>query len=369
MLLIFLLQANSVLANKRENIIKNTIQNYLHLKNEAKVTGDTNNLETVLKKFTNNIDILNNSISGAEREYNAIHKNNGGYIKADTTVRFISKPQELKNGNVSVLVEENSVLYLSAEGGPSFTQELIEHLITLSPKNEEGWEIISDLIQNGFKSQLPIDASEEIPLLDPTLDHPIDTTIEPTILELNNMRPIDSSSTKESLSPSSLSQSYTGQYYYPSYSAYYARKWAVSPNPDYRYFVDNDCTNFISQALKYGGWPDYPGYYTSWYAWWYTWPVQGRAWINAHAFYVFTRDVNRGYIARSFAEMQVGDILQIDWDRDGHIDHSGIVTSKDVVGTIYVSYHSNNTLDKDINVLVAAFPNANWYGWRMWNWN
>jgi len=33
----------------------------------------------------------------------------------------------------------------------------------------------------------------------------------------------------------------------------YAQKWAKSFNPDYVQFP-NDCTNFVSQALRAGGW-------------------------------------------------------------------------------------------------------------------
>lgn len=111
------------------------------------------------------------------------------------------------------------------------------------------------------------------------------------------------------------------------------------------------------------------GLYTAWYAWWYNWTNQSRTWINAHQFYIFTRDQGRGRIVRNFYEMQVGDVLQMDFGRDGFIDHSMVVTGKDRNGVIYLSYHSNNTLNKSINSIVSAYPKAIYYGWRMYSYN
>jgi hypothetical protein len=39
-------------------------------------------------------------------------------------------------------------------------------------------------------------------------------------------------------------------------AATYARKWATNINPQYGSFSDSDCTNFVSQALKAGGFPE-----------------------------------------------------------------------------------------------------------------
>jgi len=39
-------------------------------------------------------------------------------------------------------------------------------------------------------------------------------------------------------------------------AADYARRWALGVNPQYGEFGDSDCTNFVSQALKAGGFPE-----------------------------------------------------------------------------------------------------------------
>lgn len=44
----------------------------------------------------------------------------------------------------------------------------------------------------------------------------------------------------------------------------YADKWALGRNPAYRE-ADSDCTNFVSQCLKAGGFPETDGWYYNWY--------------------------------------------------------------------------------------------------------
>lgn len=44
-------------------------------------------------------------------------------------------------------------------------------------------------------------------------------------------------------------------YYNRGYAVNYADRWAHDRHPGYRYYYDNDCTNFISQVLRAGGLP------------------------------------------------------------------------------------------------------------------
>lgn len=150
--------------------------------------------------------------------------------------------------------------------------------------------------------------------------------------------------------------------------ASYARKWWNSSNKtNYRdWLPDNDCTNFVSQALAAGGWAyttRWPSskYWTS--AWWYASDDQTRTWTAADWFYSFAP--NRAKLASKVSELRVGDVLEIDWTGDGSVDHATIVTKKDSNSKLYLTYHSNNRLDKPLTDIQAAYPKAKYYAWKL----
>lgn len=157
----------------------------------------------------------------------------------------------------------------------------------------------------------------------------------------------------------------------------YATKYWSSYNPAYRTFP-NDCTNFGSQSMAAGGWTMVHGWFQSDSAWWYLSkplplsPGQSYTWGGAHNFYWFTKNRPRGSIAQQMNQLQTGDILQADWDGpsghkpDGHMDHTMVVTGKSQSGEIFLTYHSNNRLNRAFfSDLLKAEPKAKWYGWRM----
>ncbi len=151
----------------------------------------------------------------------------------------------------------------------------------------------------------------------------------------------------------------------------YAYRYATNYNSTYLNYDGQsdggDCTNFVSQALYAGGWTYVRGFYTLNYVWWFDskWirPAQSYTWVNANLWFQFINSRPRGTLARNIRDLVPGDILQADWNRDGHIDHSMIVTKKDSMGNIYLTYHSNNTVDKPFSALPT---NATYYGWRLY---
>ena len=144
----------------------------------------------------------------------------------------------------------------------------------------------------------------------------------------------------------------------------YAYKYWSSYNPAFRSFK-SDCTNFVSQALLSGGWMQINGDRTANSSWWYNWLFQSYTWAGAQNFFNFTKTKNRGYLAGYFSNLSPGDVLQADWERDGSIDHTMIVTKKDYYGNIYLTYHSSNVKDRPIKDILAKNPNAAYYGWML----
>lgn len=155
-----------------------------------------------------------------------------------------------------------------------------------------------------------------------------------------------------------------------NYAAWYGSYYALTPNTAFRNFSNSggDCTNFISQAVWYGHWPMagwWPNISSS-SVWWYDFgwtKSQSYTWTSANHWYRFISD-RRGYLTGSFCYLQKGDIIQADWNKDGSIDHSMIVTYKNGCD-IRVSYHSNNTRDKSIWDIYNANQNAWYYNWKL----
>ncbi|MCK2238454.1 MULTISPECIES: amidase domain-containing protein [unclassified Crossiella] len=164
----------------------------------------------------------------------------------------------------------------------------------------------------------------------------------------------------------------------------YARQWAYARNPQYPRF-DNDCANFVSQALRAGGWEialdpssGYPArdpknwyhYQSSAIHYW------SRTWSISHELYFFARDESRRATPlRYFEELSIGDILQADWNNaegqpapDGRLDHTMMVSRKEGTSPnqILLTYHTEDRFDHPLSLVLAAAPlsRANYYGLR-----
>lgn len=149
-------------------------------------------------------------------------------------------------------------------------------------------------------------------------------------------------------------------------AAAYARKWALSYNPDYTQF-SNDCTNFISQCLKAGGWIYVGSEFsrTSNTTWYYGYFSQSYTWAGAHNHWAFHASMSRSWVAEQMAWLYVGEPISIDFQGDGHIDHTVLVTSKDASNNLFVSYHTNNNLNRPMSYFYTTYPSAKYYGWMM----
>jgi hypothetical protein len=140
--------------------------------------------------------------------------------------------------------------------------------------------------------------------------------------------------------------------------ANYALTYFSSPNPQYCNFDQKggDCTNFAAQALVAGGWEKNS-----------SWNAEGASccknilacsiqncytcsWTVAHEFYLYLPNSNRVIGNTTPDKLIPGDILQQDYNNDGHIDHTMVVTSK-IGNEVFVTYRSlgDNTARKDIS--------------------
>lgn len=179
-----------------------------------------------------------------------------------------------------------------------------------------------------------------------------------------------------------------------SAAATYARTWATGTNPAYGRF-GNDCTNFASQAMEAGGWTmltgsGYCADRTKDSVWWFTpggctytacpwsWCPTVKSinasytWGGAHNFSNFVRASGRGTHASTVWDLNVGDVLQMDFSGGGHIGHTMVATQK--TGTnLFFSYHTSDHLDEPFwpdgtNPGILARnpdPPTKYWGWKM----
>ena len=62
--------------------------------------------------------------------------------------------------------------------------------------------------------------------------------------------------------------------------------------------------------------------------------------------------------------MDIGDVMQMDFDKDGSKDHSMITSYRSASGVPYVTYHDTDTYRRSVSSLLAAYPNAAYYAYR-----
>lgn len=162
----------------------------------------------------------------------------------------------------------------------------------------------------------------------------------------------------------------------------YAEAYAERENGYYRVFEDNDCTNFISQVVYAGGWQFTPGRDDADPARWYyarlttgpdhTFDSWSRTWSAAENFYQFAVNHSRRVATLpGVYDLLPSDILQAVWDGNTthNMDHTMFVTDKRIndagwLTEVYLTYHSNNTLNKPFQDILAASPNAAWFALR-----
>jgi hypothetical protein len=161
----------------------------------------------------------------------------------------------------------------------------------------------------------------------------------------------------------------------------YARAWGARPwNTEYvQHGVNaagNDCTNFVSQALKYAGWKEDPGPWMSDGAWWYAdaehnYPQHSYTWGGAENLAHYLSGSGRAKSINSWASVKPGDLIQVEYRGAGRIGHTMVVTggTSYAQGDLLLSYHSSNGdgyTDKSLRAFMDASPEAIKYvGWRL----
>ncbi|MGI6703536.1 MAG: amidase domain-containing protein [Clostridia bacterium] len=140
----------------------------------------------------------------------------------------------------------------------------------------------------------------------------------------------------------------------------YAHRWALDRNPRYYDFenLGGDCTNFCSQVLYAGGCPMNNTKEVGWY--YYSLNNRAPSWTGVEFFYRFVTG-NRGTGPRvrevTPSEIELGDVIQLDFSHDAAFNHCLIVVANPEPGNINRILIACHTVDRDNYPLV-------YYNWR-----
>lgn len=180
---------------------------------------------------------------------------------------------------------------------------------------------------------------------------------------------------------SNLNSSYT--YYNRSSAVSYATYWAWKRNSTYWYYAWlRNCTNFTSQVLRAGWIPDKNDWTLNWRTKkenWYYWSIfqaPTYTWWWAHNFFQHAAATTTRYQNISnFWQLQLWDIVQIEYSKNWTIGHSMVVTKITWawVNNIYLTYSneynipSNDKLNNPLSTILQANPQTdhNYYAWRV----
>lgn len=265
------------------------------------------------------------------------------------------------SGDTATIQAKEAVTRTLNDGSksPVYTKEEIEHTFIYSQEGNQ-WKLVEDNVSNPFISTLPEKGEPKVTekpiLLQGSRNHPSRDKFanNNTWLLSYFIKPVFA-----------ISGTYT-----PTNAVNYALSYWNNYNSAYRSY-GNDCTNFVSQASNWGGWQHIGGWYDDPHYWWYSpnniveWGgrAEARSWINVQYYYFFARYSGRATNAQYLSDFTIGDTLQVDYGTpDGWLDHNTIVTRDDGNGNIYLTYHSNNTLNMSIWEFIHRTPGANYYG-------
>ncbi|MDB4894189.1 MAG: hypothetical protein JWN15_451 [Firmicutes bacterium] len=132
--------------------------------------------------------------------------------------------------------------------------------------------------------------------------------------------------------------------YNRSQAVRYAARWWAGYNPAFSAFLDDDCTNFVSQCLFAGGMPmAFTGRRDR--GWWYRGPREqwSYSWAVANSLRRYLPSSGRAQERDAARQLLPGDVIAYDWDGDGVWQHTSLVIGYDRSGEPLVAAHTPPT--------------------------
>ncbi|WP_346137396.1 amidase domain-containing protein [Lentzea roselyniae] len=275
-----------------------------------------------------------------------MQKIDGGFSYAEVSSSVEKADFTADGRRVVVRVVERTNLYfqVTEPNSPQYNGYQLRHTLTFN-RGETGWTLAA------IEAEIPPNAPAPATQFAPSL---------PAV----KAAPNKTQSSIDAKTGSTNHKVTTSAYDYYAI-ADYANTYVWNPNPDYRVY-SQDCTNFLSQAMKAGGWQPVDGDRTWDGAWYYgnwTWTTS-YTWAGAENWYWFaTYQTQRTWILPYVYDLGFADVLQLDFQQDNIIDHSMIVTMVNTVD-VHLTYHSGPEHNKRLRHILDQYPNAWYYAHR-----
>ncbi|MDT0329218.1 amidase domain-containing protein [Nocardiopsis lambiniae] len=275
----------------------------------------------------------------------------GGNAAADVAVSLIEIAAE--SDRATITVEENSKLYYQnpAPGEPEFSEYWLRHEFVFV-QGRSGWVLLDSTPE--FAPGVLLPATQVIDtgsaLEEPEVAGEAETT----------GRPLE---TAEGSGMGTMALSKANK----KKVVDYAQKYVKNYNKNYRSYKQ-DCTNFVSQAMKSGGWKHTGSVIgrkssTNWFYGSMT-ATTSYTWAGAENWGIFARDKSKRTKKITLKSLAAGDILQAAWRKNSAKDHSMIVVKTGSGGEKYLNYHSTDTKEEKLSRIRQRHPGATWYPHR-----
>lgn len=272
------------------------------------------------------------------------------YTSATTGVTVDST--KVKGKKATVMVTETTTLkYKKIRGDePASTGFEAHHVLTFTAQANGTWQLTAMRSTDGGAPRInePVATADAGPSRSPMAVH---------------NAPKAATSYPAPANPKTITG---GKYDYSAMATYTERYWR-NYNPAYRRYnaAGGDCTNYLSQGLLAGGWKQIstvtPEEYDTWY---YASNGTADAWIGVNEWSWFTQTAKRTTALANVYQMDIGDVLQVDFNADGDKDHSMMTTYRSPSGVPYLTYHDADTYRRSVASIIASYPRANYYAYR-----
>ncbi|MET7278301.1 amidase domain-containing protein [Kribbella sp. NPDC005582] len=313
------------------------------------------------------------------RQKLAAHKQR--WISSETTV-VPSSVERQPDGSVTATVTEKTRLLFDRTldpEAPEATEQSVDRVFTyvktggqwaiadLRPANAEQSVAVNDaprtITEAAFEASPMIDVPEYtygIPGPLSATDKNEDQQPEPTPVIPESAAPEDGTPTGDPKEDTGAAAARLMAGYCYTCMVNYANTYWQNFNPNYRRF-STDCTNFVSQTMKAGGWAYDYGLYTSSSNWWYNRLNQTRTWAAAENWSRFAP--KRVSWLSNVWYLGNGDVLLVDNDKNHNMNHAMIVTKK-TSSMVYLTYHTNETHNNPLITVLRSDTDAWWYAAR-----
>ncbi len=298
--------------------------------------------------------------------HNGLAENSQRYTQFSSSLDI--KTADIQSNQSTIKAEESVNLTLMSEGStePILVQEGKTHIFHFVKEGEK-WRITEDQEVGGLQ---PAQLEEGVTLVK---ERPLSLKDRK-----KNEKDAPSRNKLGKITGNNVVLALMSGTYNPTNAVNYANSYWNNYNTAYRNYstLGGDCTNFVSQAVNWGGWQHNGGFYLDYHYWWYSpggnieqWGNKGesRSWTYTNGLYWFARYSGRAFSASSWGQFYPGDILQVDKGEagrqpDGALDHTYFVTKVDN-NNIYLTAHNTNVHDVPFfGDLANRWPGAKWYG-------